>query len=114
MFKRWVILLLVLLAACAASFYYHAEKSAALWAVLDECSDYLDTVNNDWDRESDRWYYQRCDLGNYASYASSEQRSRDRIYYIVNLSFGSFVYILIMLFLSFIGRWLVTGRLKWD
>ena len=114
MFKRWVILLLVLLALSAASFYYHSEKSAASWAVLDECGDYLDTLNNDWDRESDRWYYQRCDLDNAVSDASLERQWRDRMSYFAGLSFESFAYILIMLFLSFIGRWLVTGRLKWN
>jgi hypothetical protein len=114
MFKRWIILLLVLMALSAASFYYHTEQFAASWVVLDECGDYLDTLTNDWDSENDRWFYQKCDLDNVISDASLERQWGDRMSYFAGLSLETFVYILIMLFLSLIGRWLVTGRMKWD
>lgn len=114
MFKRWVILLLVLLAACAASFYYHVEKYKASWAVSDECHDYLYTLNSDWDIENDTWYHQQCSFDNFLSASNVEERRRDFIQIFIDFSFEAIVYILIILFLSFIGRWLVTGRLKWD
>ena len=114
MFKRWVILLLVLLAACAASIYYHSGQSEASWALFYECGDYLDTLNNDWDFENDTWYYQRCDLDNPVSDVSLDLQWGQIMDRAVYFSIRSFYYILIILFLSFIGRWLVTGRLKWD
>jgi hypothetical protein len=114
MFKRWVILLLVLLAGSAASFYYHSEKSAASWVVLDECRDYLDTLSSDWNPNNDTWFYQRCELDNPISDASLESEWRERMNSFADISFESFGYILLTLFLSFIARWLVTGRLKWN
>lgn len=114
MFKRWVILLLMLLALSAASFYYHSEKAAVSWVVLDECRDYLNTLSSDWNPENDTWFYQRCELDNPISDASLERQWRDRMNHFADLSLESFGYVLIVLFLSFVGRWLVTGRLKWD
>ena len=117
MFKRWVILLLVLMALSAgASYHYRQEfnETFSYSSVTEECMRYLRSADDNWTSVGDTYWQSRCEDGNYYSDYMEERRWRDQAAklaaYAAITGFGIFV----VLFLSFIGRWLVTGRLKWD
>ena len=117
MFKRWVILLLVLMALSAVIYQYNWEKREDYLdadSVFQECMDYLDTVDRNWTGVGDTYYERRCYHENVCSDYRREQslaiRNGNLAMFSMFAGFGIFV----ILFLSFIGRWLVTGRLKWD
>jgi hypothetical protein len=117
MFKRWVILLLVLMALSAIIHQYNWEKREDYYganSVHQECMDYLDTLGVDWNREGDTYWINRCARDYVNSDYNRELRLRDRNSQLSRFGMLSGFGIFVVLFLSFIGRWLVTGRLKWD
>jgi hypothetical protein len=117
MFKRWVILLLVLMALSAIIHQYNWEKREDYYganSVYQECMDYLDTVDRNWTGVGDRYWERRCSRDNVNSDYNRELRLRDRNSQLSRFGMLSGFGIFVVLFLSFIGRWLVKGRLKWD
>ena len=117
MFKRWVILLLVLMALSAVTYQYNWEKRedyVGANSVHRECMDYLDTVDRNWTGVGDTYWERRCSRDYVNSDYNTELWLRESNSQLIRFSMlGGFV-IFVVLFLSFIGRWLVTGRLKWD
>lgn len=75
-----------------------------------ECQRYLMSRNDNWTHENDWWYRQNCDLEYEYSYRNIRLDSQQSAYRKMDdaINFSGIVFSLI--FLSYLGRWLVSGK----
>lgn len=116
MFGRWIKLLLVLFVLSIAAVVFAFEETDFIEAVFaevqQECQDYLRAQEENWVREDDSYYRLNCDDEAESSLLSLLlDRRHDMYEFRVNSIFLP-ISILLVVFVSFFARWVVTGRAK--
>ncbi len=116
MFGRWIKLLLVLFVLSIAAVLFAFEEtdfSEAVFAeVQQECQDYLRAQEDNWSKEDDAYYGLNCDHENESSLLSLLLDRRKDMYELRINSILLPISILFVVFVSFLARWVITGRAK--
>ena len=109
MFKRWLILLVAFLALEIAAFAYLAKQVDNTFF---DCSEYLQTLPNDWKSADDKYFWMKCDYDNPVSDSSLAIKSQDKLETIFQYIILTFMATLGVLLISLISRWIFAGRLR--
>lgn len=116
MFRRWLILLLVGLGAAILAFVlamHRADEAEKAFAEIhDECMAYLGGRDAAWKPDDDSHYHFTCDSDNPTSNWSLKLRYRSSWYDMSGFALLWPIAVLSLVFLSFLLRWLFTGRIK--
>lgn len=111
MFRRWLLLLAALSMLGVGWTLYFDNEAQNAWSVSNECGEYLAALDNSWVSATDAYYRSTCDFDNEFSRVRSEQRYRQAMNDMVFVGVQASGLILLTALLSFVGRWLLTGRL---
>lgn len=113
MFKRWITLIVILLSLSAIAALYFSYQYTDTKTISNTCLAYLDTVDADWNADDDLWYAANCDLSNLNSIAFSQMRKRQLMDLCTTISAGVSVFAVLLLLISFVARWVISGQWKW-
>ena len=111
MYRRWLLLLTALFVLGVSWALYFENEAQNAWSVSNECGEYLDTLDNTWISSNDFYYRMTCEYDNEFSSVRSEQRYRQNMNETAIVGVKAIGLILLTALLSFVGRWLFTGRL---
>jgi hypothetical protein len=111
MYRRWLLLLAALFVLAASWTLYFENEAQNAWSVSNECVEYLSTLDNTWVSATDAYFQRTCEHDNEFSRVRSEQRYRQNMDEMVVVGVQAIGLILLAALLSFVGRWLFTGRL---
>ena len=116
MFGRWLKLLGVLFIIAVLAVYFAsklADRAEAFFREIHtECQEYLLSLPSTWEPDGDMHYTYRCDSDREFSVWSQRLEHRDRSYRAHGNAILAALLILPMILLSFLARWLITGRWK--
>ena len=110
MYRRWLLLLAALFVLAVSWTLYFDNEFQNSWSVFDGCGEYLSTLDDSWVSAIDDYFQMTCALDNEFSRTRNEQRYRESMSEMVNVGFNAIGLILLAALLSFVGRWLFTGR----
>jgi Tfp pilus assembly protein PilO len=111
MYRRWLLLLAAVFMLGMGWTLYFDNKFRNASSVSNECREYLDTLDNTWVKATDAYFQRTCDYDNEFSRVRSEQQYRQYMDEMANVGMKAMGLILLAALLSFVGRWLFTGRL---
>lgn len=111
LYQRWLLLLAALLILGVSWTLYFETEAFNAWSVANECDEYLDTLDNTWVSATDAYFQTTCEYDNEFSRVRSEQRYRQSMNEMSIVGVKAIGLILLTALLSFVGRWLFTGRL---
>ncbi len=112
MFKRWIIVLAAVLLLEVVYLLHLFRLIESRYSVADECTAYLDTVPAGWQMAGDTYYQSKCDWDNPFSAASLEHGAAQTIDTALNGTLAALLATLTVLFLSFLARWIISGRIR--
>jgi hypothetical protein len=116
-FNRWVYLLIFLIfisvSMSGISYFvwnHHYENKYS--PISDKCYEHLLSQDDSWEASSDMFYRTTCDLQNPSSDQSMQMQLSSRLGDRDDFYFNIASSLLSLLILSFLIRWLLTGKLK--
>ena len=113
MFKRWIKLLVVMLLIAVGVIWYGNYEFDQAYVIINGCSDYLEKQDDSWTLAGDPYYWGACAYENPVSDFSMAVGHRDLASQWRLNGLMTALFVSLALFLSFLIRWLITGKVRW-